>query len=64
MSDIGTYIICRQLVQGGRKKKFCNYVCTYFKLEYNGSGIKNGYTGKDRLLNRAFQVTLATRLPM
>ena len=47
-----------------QKKKFHNYLCTYFKLEYDGSGIKDGYTGKDRLLNRVFQVTLATRLPM
>ena len=65
MSDIGTHIIYRQLDQGGRKKKFHNHIYTYFKLEYNGSGIKDGYTEKDRLLSSVtFQVTLATHLPM
>ena len=53
MPDIGTYIniTCRQLDRGDRKKSPQSHVCIYCKLEYDGNGIKDQYTVKDRQLN-------------
>lgn len=51
-----TILTCRQLDQSDRGIKAHNHICTYFKLEYDGRGIKDQYTLQERLLNKLQEV--------